>query len=55
MKNNVEEGCWRILNELKAESRALGNYPIPPKFFGPAAAKASKLFQDDNFQQYDSE
>ena len=49
LNNEVERGCRRVLNDLKADMEALKRYRIPPQFFGPAAGQASKCLYDDKF------
>lgn len=51
----IAHGCRNALQDLHADLSALKKYRIPPQFFGPAAATAYKQYQDDRFQQFDSE
>ena len=51
----IAQGCRNALRDLEADLNSLKKYRIPPQFFGPAAATAYKQYQDDRFQQFDSE
>ena len=55
MNPEVEAGCHRVLQDLKADFEALKGYRIPPQFFGPAASQASKSFLDGTFDQFNYE
>ena len=60
MKKNAitaetEKECKRIIDDIKAEFKPLRYYRIPPQFFGPASTQATKLFLDQEFQQFDYE
>lgn len=55
MSKRVEQGCEKILDNLKADWMELSKYRIPPQFFGPIAIQIMKDFQDEQFAQVDSE
>lgn len=55
MNSEVETGCNNVIQELKNDFEQLKGYRIPPQFFGPAAAQASKGFTDGAFEQFDFE